>query len=431
MDNQELATKKSKKFNYAWVIIAVCTLTIAAGLGFCSSSKGVILPYILEYTKLSRGLYAFSDSFRYITTAIVNLFFGTLLLKFGVKKLMGAGFLALVGSMILHAVSTTLWGFYLAGALLGLGLAWTTTTMIGYVVNKWVVKNRGTILGCILASNGLSAALVVNIFTPTLESSPAGYKTVYFIIAIAVAIVGLFAVIFIKDKEAPNDATPSKKQKGDNWVGISSKEAFKKAYFYLAMIGIFITGVVIQGISGVSNAHMKAIKIPANVIASVTTVSMVILTFTKFLTGFIYDKKGLRFTITISYACALLSMILLPFEGPSTLGQVICYIYVVLGDIALPLETIMIPIFAADLFGKKDYAKMLGICVSVNTAGYAIGSPVMGFVFDAFGSYVPAFYAGAVLMLLTLIMMQFVINSANKEKKRIEEELKTLENLVA
>ena len=70
---------------------------------------------------------------------------------------------------------------------------------------------------------------------------------------------------------------------------------------------------------------------------------------------------------------------------------------------------------------------MLGICVSVNTAGYSIGAPIMGFVFDAFGSYVPAFYAGAALMLLTVIAMQFVINSANKEKRRIEEELENQE----
>ena len=41
---------KSSKFNYKYVIIAVCMLVIFVGLGFCSSSKGIYLNPILEHT---------------------------------------------------------------------------------------------------------------------------------------------------------------------------------------------------------------------------------------------------------------------------------------------------------------------------------------------------------------------------------------------
>ena len=423
MDNQELNTKNSKSFDYKWVIIGVCALVICIGLGFCSSTKGIFLPKILAGTGLERGPFGISDTFRYVTTAVVNIFFGTLVMKLGVKLLMGLGFVSLVGSMLLYGVSTELWQFYIAGALLGLGLAWTTTTMIGYIINKWVKKNRGTVMGFILATNGLGGALATNIFMPIMETSLTGYKTAFFIIAITVAVIGVIAVIFIKDKKLDSEEAPAKKQKGDNWVGISSKVAFKKTYFYLAMFCIFITGVVIQGITGVFNAHMEEVGISPALRQITTTVSMIVLTCTKFLTGFMYDKKGLRFTMTINYICAFFAMGLMAFIGPSTIGIILCFIYLVLADIALPLETIMLPIYAGDLFGRKEYAKMLGICVSVNTAGYALGSPLMGFVFDAFGSYVPAFYAGYILMFITVVVMQFVITSANKEKKRIEDEL--------
>ena len=43
----------------------------------------------------------------------------------------------------------------------------------------------------------------------------------------------------------------------------------------------------------------------------------------------------------------------------------------------------------------------------------------------------PAFLIGAVLIFLTAVTMEFVITSANKEKKRIEEELENQEQLVA
>ena len=428
MDNQKLMDKKSKSFDYKWVIIGVCALVICIGLGFCSSTKGIFLPKILAGTGLERGPFGISDTFRYVTTAVVNIFFGALVIKLGVKLLMGLGFISLVASMVLYGVSTELWQFYIAGALLGLGLAWTTTTMIGYIINKWVKKNRGTVMGFILATNGLGGAIATNLFMPIMETGLTAYKTVFYIIAITVAIIGIIAVIFIKDKKLDDDeAVPAKKQKGDNWVGISSKVALKKSYFYLAMLCIFITGVVIQGITGVFNAQMEEVGISPALRQITTTVSMIILTCTKFLTGFMYDRKGLRFTMTINYICAFFAMGLMAFIGPSTIGIILCFVYLVLADIALPLETIMLPIYAGDLFGRKEYAKMLGICVSVNTAGYALGSPLMGFVFDAFGSYVPAFYAGAILMFATTVIMQFVITSADKEKKKIEEQLKLQE----
>ena len=429
MDNQDLKEKQSKKFDYKYVIIGVCALVICLGLGFCSSTKGIFLPKILAGTGLERGPFGISDTFRYVTTAVVNIFFGTLVMKLGIKLLMGLGFVSLIGSMVLYGVSTELWQFYIAGALLGLGLAWTTTTMIGYIINKWVKKNRGTVMGFILATNGLGGALATNIFMPIMEQSVTGYKTAFFIIAITVAVVGTLAVIFIKDKKLDIDEAPQKKQKGDDWVGISSKTAFKKTYFYLAMICIFLTGVVIQGITGVFNAQMEEVGIAPDLRQVITTVSMIVLTCTKFITGFMYDKKGLRFTMTINYICAFFAMGLMAFIGPSTIGVILCFVYLVLADVALPLETIMLPIYAGDLFGRKEYAKMLGICVSVNTAGYALGSPLMGFVFDIFGSYVPAFYAGSGLMFITVVIMQFVITSANKEKKRIESELMAQENL--
>lgn len=119
MDNQDLREKKSKAFDYKWVIIGVCALVICLGLGFCSSTKGIFLPKILAGTGLERGPFGISDTFRYVTTAVVNIFFGTLVIKLGVKLLMGLGFIALIGSMVLYGAATELWQFYTAGYALG------------------------------------------------------------------------------------------------------------------------------------------------------------------------------------------------------------------------------------------------------------------------------------------------------------------------
>ena len=96
-------------------------------------------------------------------------------------------------------------------------------------------------------------------------------------------------------------------------------------------------------------------------------------------------------------------------------------VYGIVSSLALPLETIMIPIYASDMFGQKSFEQILGIFVSVNTLGLAIGSPAMGWCYDHFGSYKPMLIGAGTAMLLAIITMQFVLNAANKEKQKVME----------
>ena len=120
-----------RKPEYKWVIVALCFLMVFTCLGFCSSNKSLYLSVITEALGIKRSVFSFSDSCRYITTAVVNLFFGTLVSKYGTRKLIGVGFLCLIASCLLYAAGTHVVMFYIAGSLLGMGLSWTSTTMVG------------------------------------------------------------------------------------------------------------------------------------------------------------------------------------------------------------------------------------------------------------------------------------------------------------
>ena len=424
--------QKKKSFNYVYVIIIICAITIFMGLGFCSSSKKAFLAPILGYNShISEALYGFSDTFRYATTAIVNIFFGLLIAKLGVKKLMGAGFLAMTLSMLCYATSTTVIGFYFAGIFLGLGIAWTTTTMVGYLINRWCTKNRGTILGITLATNGLGASFATLVFSPIAEATPAGYKTVYFIFAACAFLIGILAIIFIKDntpENQPDSTTNNKKQRTNDWDGIDTKTAFKKLYFYLFLGGVFVTGIALQSITTYDAKHLAEIGVPFEVYNPLMSVGMFILTFSKFLTGFMYDKLGLRKTITISYCAAIISLTILCLITASS-STFACASYFILVDLALPLETIMLPIYASDLFGKKNYNVFLGIVISINTIGQALGSPLIGLCHDIFKNYSIALYIGLGLMVAAMLAIQYAIHASNKERKKMELALQSNEQL--
>lgn len=408
-------------FKYKYVIVAICFLMVLTVLGFCSSSKSIYISAITEALSISRSAFSINDSLRYITTAIVNLFFGVLVSRFGERKLIAAGFLSLIISCILYSAGTSVPVFYLGGIFLGIGLSWTTTTMVGAVIGKWFKENRGTVMGAILAANGVGAALSIQIISPIIyqENTRFGYQDAYRLVALILIVVGVIVVSFMKntpkDGEEKKEVT-LKKSKNNVWEGRPFAELIKKPYFYGGLFCIFLTGMVLQGISGVSAPLMRDVGLDEGYIATVLSIHSLTLTIFKFGVGFSYDKLGLRKTANICFITSIAVMFMLLCVTSSRTGMVFAMIYGVFSSLALPLETIMLPIFAGDLFGEKSYNKVLGIITSVNTAGYALGAPLANLCYDLFGTYNLALYISAGLMIITTVIMQFVISASKKER---------------
>ena len=192
--------KLKKKFEYKWVVAAICFLMVFSALGLCSSNKSLYLGAITDALEIPRSAFSLNDTFRYVTQVIINMFFGALVNKFGTKKLMCAGFLCLVASSSIYAFATNIFVFYIGGVFLGLGLSWTTTTMVGFVVGKWFKEKKGTVMGAVLAANGVGAALSAQIVTPIIYKSTFGYRNAYLLSAFFGIVIFLIILLFYREK---------------------------------------------------------------------------------------------------------------------------------------------------------------------------------------------------------------------------------------
>lgn len=416
---------EKKRLGYEWVIVVTCFIMEFVALGFCSSNKSLYLGAITEALSIPRSLFSINDSVRFLTTAVVNLFFGTLIKKLGARKMVAIGFASLIASTQVYAHAESVWVFYIGGCLLGLGIALCTTTMIGSIIRRWIKQNTGTILGFVLAANGLGGAVAAQIVTPIIyeEGNPFGYRNAYNLVTVVLVITGILAVVFLrnqpKNETASAPAPHKKKPRGGGWSGISYEDAKKKTYFYTALVGIFLTGMVLQGVNGASAAHMKDVGLDAGYVATVLSMHSIALMVFKFSIGVMYDKFGLRTTMIICDIAALVVMAFLALVTNTPEGRVYAMIYGVLSSLALPLETIMLSLITTDLFGNKSFDKILGIVAALNTAGYAVGAPMMNWCYDLFGTYVPFIWACVGIMAVVTIMYQFVITAAAKERKKI------------
>ena len=414
------SVRSKKGFDYKWVIVGICFLVVFIGLGFCSSSRSMFVKPVTSALGIPRSLFALSDTFRYIATSAMNLFFGMLIMKFGAKKLISAGIISLILSMLCYAYGTNVAVFWIGGAFLGIGLAWTTTTMVGSVINRWCKKNHGTIMGMILAANGVGAALATQLFAPLINEGIYGYRNAYLLAVFVLLSLLVVVLLFFRNNPKTFEEGVSSKKKGrdNSWAGIEFSVAVKQTSFYIVCVCVFLAGMVLQGITGVAAAYLDDVGLGVHV-ATILSVHSLTLTFSKFFAGFSYDRFGLRITSGFCISIAVLSMIVLAIIPVVECKLFLAFAYAVCAAFALPLETIMLPIYAKDLFGNKSYDKFLGIFVSVNTVGYAVGGFVINLCYDAFGSYRSAFGICAVIMAVIFVLMQYVITVSHKARKNI------------
>ena len=408
---------------YRWIVVAACFLIAFTGLGFCSGTKSLFLVPVTEATGIRRSVFSLSDSCRYVTTAIVNLFFGAQLARFGAKKLIAAGYVCLLGFTTIYSTANAAWAFCLGGVCLGLGLSWLGTAMIGHVISAWFRENRGTVMGFALAANGVGAALATQIVSPIINQpgNVYGYRQAYRLMAVLLLAAGIIVMIVFREHPSGDrpPASPAKKRRDAGWSGLTAREAFATPWFYAAAVCVFFTGMSLQSVSGIGAAHMRDVGLDGAFIAGVVSLHSITLSLAKMLVGWLYDRIRLRRTLTLCCAAAVASIILLASVNP-TGGRWAAYVYSPMMSLALPMETIMLPLIAASLFGDRDFEKLLGIFVSVNTAGFAVGVPLSNLCHDLLGSYRPALMVTALLMTAVTAAYQFIITAAERRRAAVE-----------
>ena len=402
---------------YGWVVIVLSGLMVCLVLGLCNAPKSLYVQPVTNALGISRSAYSITDSCRFAATAIMNLFFGVLVARFGPRKLIAAGFACAVTALVLFSVAQTVWIFYVGGVLLGLGIAWTTTTMVGYVVNIWCRARKGTIMGAVLASSGVGAVIGTQLLSPIInrEGDVFAYRSAYRLAAVILLAAGIVVVALYRNRPAGEVSAPAEKKSKEK--GDADPRLLRRIEFWAALACVFIGGMVLQGIQGVAVPHLQDVGLSADFGATVLSCQAVVLVVTKFSTGWLFDKRGLRFTSLLCMTAAVLTVAVLVPVTASATGKALAIAFAVISAAALPIETVMLPIYAQGLFGQKSYHKALGIFVSAKDIGYATGGPVMNLCYDLTGDYRIAFIGAGVLMAAALVTMEWVIRrTANEEK---------------
>jgi len=397
---------------HGWHIVVVGMVAQAFGVGLVSSygvlARALATEFQTSMTQISLGMSIFI-----LTSGAVAPVLGPALDRGSVRAIMLTGVATMFGGLLLMARATALWELGAGLGVVSIGISMYGTLPVHVLLINWFVVRRGAALA--VAAMGLSASgFVVPTLTAWLLES-FGWRSAVMVLG-AICAAATFPVIAMWVVRRPDDLGqfPDGRSPDDGGAPAvatavdppGTRELFRDRNFWVLALGFGLAFVV----PIVHAVHMVPYLLDAGV--DLTRAAMAHSSMSVFsllgklgagVVGDRYDKRLTVVAVLAVQACGWL--VLLANPGYSVVLVASALIGVGVGGL-IPLS----PLIMGECFGRDVIGRVSGLAAPFHLPLLLIAAPLVGFVYDTTGSYVPAFMGvvGAlVVSALILLLIRF------------------------
>jgi MFS family permease len=384
---------------------------LAAGIGTGAGVTGLsfygfgvfVLPLVAAFG-WTRGEVSAAASFLILGSAITSPIVGSVIDRFGARRVGIASLLALSAA---YAALTTLQGslamFYVSWLLLALLGGGTTPVVWTRTVNLWFDRGRGLALGLALAGSGIASMLAPPLLTRVIAHY--GWQTAYLAMGTFLLIVATPLVALLLDERpadrleaSDKDSTSSSHTSAASALpGVGFAEALRSVTFWKIGIGFFFVSAVVAAL--IINLVPLLIDRGLTPTAAAATAGMmgIAVLIGRVATGYLLDRYSASAIAGLVLGSCALGCVVLAM--PDSSGWMLTISVLALG-LAAAAEVDLVAYLSSRFFGLRAYGKIYGWQLTSFYLGAAGGPLAAGLAFDAFGSYTPmlAFATAALLM---------------------------------
>lgn len=403
----ERTTQSEEPFFYGWVIVAVATLALVVSNGLSIGGIPVFYKAIRE-DFVSRGVVAAGEaesfialgaSLTFLFSGLISPIAGWLIQRFPLKQIMLFGCALLGGGLIVHSVADGAMQVYISRVMMGISLGFVGVLPSVVLVSNWFVRRRGMALGILLTGTSVGGVVIPPLATPLIERL--GWRAAMIIVSLLIWVV-LAPAIAILVRTRPADEAPTIEgavtQLGD---GLTFGQALRTSHFWIFALGaalifypIFVTSQ--QLILQTAKIGMSAWQ-GTLVLSGLFAVSVA----GKFLFGYLSDRFAPARVLLICTSVMFLSTLLLLDLNPVT-----AFLFLVPFGLGYGGAFVLIQRLVADMFGDRDYPKILGAITIGDTLGAVVGGMITGRLADWYGGdYSVGFYGVIVATGIALCLM--------------------------
>jgi MFS family permease len=403
--------------SYGWVIVAVSTLALVVSNGLAIGGLPPFYkPVREEFAVLgaidastAESFIANSANITFLMSGVFSLIGGWLITRYRLKPLMIVGCALLGGGLILHSQAETASMVYLSRFLMGASLGFIGVAPNVVLVSNWFHVGRGTALGIVLTGTSLGGTIIPLIAAPLIASY--GWRNAMLAISALIWLILLPAILlFVKERTVVTD--PSENDTPERAEGMTLGAAIRTPLFWvfglcaaLVFYPIFVTSQQF-----ILYLQSPKIGVSASTAAFAQSALFAISIGGKFLAGFLSD----RFTaVKVMAFCALLmfaaSLVLLSLNAGNAL------LFLLPFALGYGGTFVLLQRLTADLFGRREIGKILGLITLIEVIGAVIGGKITGYLADqAGGDYTTAFYGVTIAAGLAFIMALVIFRKAER-----------------
>ena len=398
----------TQKSHRAWVVLFGTMLMYFIIGGFFSNTINLYIEPITSDLGILRGVFTITITINSLTNAIVSTMFGTFVRKLGPRKMVFISGLSAVISLWIFAVAKSIYLFYIGSVFVGLSVAFGTTAMSSLLVNTWFAKRQGMLIGIAISCNGLGGIVGSPLVNGWIVNS--GWQTALIYTSVVAAAAMILLPILIRSKPedvglkplwAEDVQTANNSSNDEATAGLTLKEARHTMNFWCALATIFLIGLLLYPVLSSIAAYATDLGFgaQAGTLMSVCFIVNVIIT-TPLST--IFDKFGARWTMIGCMVLIIISFVLFSLEN---ISLPLLFVASGLTGISLAMLQVPVPLLTSKVFGKKDFASIVGQINAGSIVGIAVGTPIFNFGFDILGTYRSMFMAYIPIGILVIVLI--------------------------
>jgi MFS transporter, OFA family, oxalate/formate antiporter len=391
---------------YGWWIVLACFLislyvSSIIFFGFTAFFEPIVKEFGWSYTQVS-----LATSLRGLEMGIFAPVLGFLVDRFGSRKLMFCGAIAVGFGLILLSYTQTLAMFYISFVLLSFGAGGVMSVVTMSVVANWFDKNAGKALGFMASGFGASG-LIIPVIVWLIEVYQ--WRTTLILLALGMWILGIPLASLIRNTPEEYGCLPDGRSAEIPRPEIQSfervlsfKEAVRQKSFLYLNMAEFIRMMIVSAVITHVMPYLSSIgfsRSTAGLVAAAIPLTSILGRVGFGWLGDIFEKKYI-----MALAFFLMGLGMLTFCYVQVLWVI--FLFLLLFPPSFGGMMVLRGAVLRQYFGRESFGKLLGIVLGSASLGGIIGPTLAGWVFDSWQVYhfIWLAFAGTVGLAILLVL---------------------------
>lgn len=399
---------QEKKTFFGWWIVVASLVMLGMTWTLPISFFGLFIKPITAELGFARAALSACSTVVSLTAVVMSPFVGRWMQKYSARVVVGSSVMFIIAGFLGFSISTSLPMFYFFAFLIGLGINGGAIMAVSIILRNWFIEKRGLAISLALAGTGLGGLIlspVVNMFILDY-----GWRFTYRCLALLLLVIVMPLVLFVIKK------TPEEMGLKPYGFGSAAAQgavaatdeadlpvAKLKGYpiFWIYMLSIWGIGFAGGAVLFQAPPYLMDIGHSPTLVAKAVAGYLGIATVGKIVLGWIYDSKGSNAGVLFGSGLMAVCIGALLFAQ----SEPILWAFVILHGFGTCCGTVTPPVLTSKIFSPKYYAEIYGFANLFLQLGMALASPTVAAVYDKTGSYAPAWYVCAVMMVATIAIM--------------------------